>query len=306
MRSLSIVFVLLFSVIGFGQSIPQQLDDVGVTIRAGQAEGSGVIVTRQSEGQTLNFVLTAGHVVDGLRTTRLVGNKTVVEFRDAQVVKQLVENGRNVGEMSLNAEVIKYSDIDHGDDIAVLLLRKRNFINTGIKFYLDDQIPSTGTELYHCGSMLGTTGSNSLTSGIISNVGRLIDDKEYDQYDGGAKAGSSGGILALKSDGRYVGMLTRGASDVFTLFTPIRRIRHWAEDEKMMWLLDETIAVPSLKEIEDIKVESSPKDNVLEAAKDVMPVSLQDDSGKVEFKLYNRPCVCGENCKCEDCQCEVK
>lgn len=283
---LAILITIVSTGYGMAQGIPQQLQDVGVTIRAESSEGSGVIVTRISEGQTLNFVLTAAHVVDGLRTTHTVGNKTVVVFKDAQVVKQLVENGRKVGEMSLDAEVIKYSNIDHGHDIAVLLLRKRNFISTGVKFYLDDTIPESGTEIYHCGSMLGTAGSNSLTSGIVSNVGRLIDDKEYDQYDGGAKPGSSGGTLALKSDGRYVGMLTRGASDVFTLFTPIRRIKGWAQEEDMMWLLDENVPVPSLKVIDDIKVESSPADSaVLES---VVPKGVPLDLEEKEvFELYD-------------------
>ena len=56
--------------------LSQHLQDVSVTVKSGFGEGSGVIVTREVEvapnvKQKVNFVWTAAHVVDGLRSGRV-------------------------------------------------------------------------------------------------------------------------------------------------------------------------------------------------------------------------------------------
>ena len=50
-------------------SVPDDLQQVSVTIKAGDAQGSGTLVTRQIGEDTVTFIWTAAHVVDGLRTT---------------------------------------------------------------------------------------------------------------------------------------------------------------------------------------------------------------------------------------------
>ncbi len=93
--------------------LAQYLQDISVTIRAAGGEGSGVL-KRTRDGTT--WVWTAGHVVAGLRKTRQVidsktgATKTLVEFDDAKVVKLLIENGRTVGRVEVDAEVVRYSD----------------------------------------------------------------------------------------------------------------------------------------------------------------------------------------------------
>ena len=84
------------------------MQDVSVTIRADYGQGSGVIVTREikdgDKNITVNFVWTAAHVVDNLRHVRQIidpktgQSKNVIEFKDAAIVKELVEDGRRVGE----------------------------------------------------------------------------------------------------------------------------------------------------------------------------------------------------------------
>ena len=116
----------------------QHLQDVSVTVKSGFGEGSGVIVTREVEvapnvKQKVNFVWTAAHVVDGLRSVRVeIKNgkpQTLIEFKDAQIVKELVEDGRRVGEIKMEAKVIKYSDAENGEDLALLMVRKKGFID---------------------------------------------------------------------------------------------------------------------------------------------------------------------------------
>ncbi len=134
------------------------LQDISVTIKTNQGEGSGVIKTRLVGGKKINFVWTAGHVVDSLRSVEEVidpvsGTKRqIIRFQDARVVKELTESGRRVGELAMDAKVIRYSK---DEDLALLQLRKTGFVDASVVFYLDDEIPPLGTRLLHVGSLLG-------------------------------------------------------------------------------------------------------------------------------------------------------
>ena len=249
------------------KSVTDHLQDVSVTIRSEGAqsigEGSGVIFTRKDEkGNIVNFVWTAAHVVDNLRTERkvVVGGtlRTVVEFKDAKIIKVIRQGGRVVGRLELDAEVVKYSDAVDGHDLALLKIRRYNFITDTVVFNLDDAIPLLGTELYHVGSLLGQFGSNSMTDGIYSQTGRVfpeLNKKIFDQTTVAAFPGSSGGGVYLKSDSRYVGMLVRGAGETFNFIVPTRRMKQWAKDNDIMWALDPAVAMPTADKIEKIVVE---------------------------------------------------
>jgi hypothetical protein len=236
--------------------IADHLQNVSVTIRSesdwAAGEGSGVIFARlDKNGNWVNFVWTAAHVVDNLRTERKVvvsgATKTLVEFRDAKIIKSIRQNGRVVGRLELDAEVVKYSNAKDGHDLALLRVRKLNFIKSGVTFYLDEKIPKLGTELYHVGSLLGYFGSNSMTDGIYSSHGRVIpsiNKKIFDQTTVAAFPGSSGGGVYLKKDGRYVGMVVRGAGETFNLIVPVRRMIDWATENNLMWALDAKVPLP--------------------------------------------------------------
>ena len=238
------------------EGIPDYLQDISVTIRAERSEGSGVAFNRDG----ITYIWTAAHVVDGLRTTRSVVDpktgtpRTVVEFKDAKVVKTLIDEGRTVGRLEMDAEVIRYSDADHGEDLALLRVRKKGFIETTARFYLDKSIPTLGTRLLHVGSLLGQQGSNSMTTGIMSQHGRLIGKTVYDQTTVTAFPGSSGGGVYLE-DGRYVGMLVRGAGEGFNLIVPARRMRNWAERAGVSWALDPEVKMPSEEKLKAMPIE---------------------------------------------------
>lgn len=253
----------------------QHLQDVSVTVKTGGGEGSGVIVTREVETspnvkQKVNFVWTAAHVVDGLRSVRNTikdGRPSkVVEFRDAQIVQELVENGRRVGEIKMEAKVIKYSDSENGEDLALLMIRKKGFVDKSVTFYQGEGKPvAIGTELYHVGSLLGQTGSNSMTRGICSQVGRVLDlgtgdGVVFDQTTVTAFPGSSGGGVFLsersgEKSGQYMGMLVRGAGETFNLIVPVRRMRDYAKKYNVLWAIDTGVKVPTLQEITSLSVE---------------------------------------------------
>jgi len=237
--------------------VAQFLDDISVTIGAGKSEGSGVLKNRDG----VTYVWTAAHVVSELRSLRDIvdpktGTKrTIVEFQDATVMKQLVEDGRTVGKVQFDAEVLRYSNAETGHDLALLRVRKKNFFHSSAQFYLEDNIPPVGTELYHVGSLLGQFGANSLTTGVLSRVGRVLEGNVYDQTTVDAFPGSSGGGVYLKDDGRYVGMLVRGTNGGFHLVVPIRRMREWANTAEVAWALDDTVPMPSDAELKKLPIE---------------------------------------------------
>jgi hypothetical protein len=263
------------------QSTAEHLQNVSVTIRAegpfSAGEGSGVIFTRKdSEGSLVNFVWTAAHVVDNLRTERKVlvngSPKTLVEFKDPVVVKEIRQNGRTVGRLQMDAEVLKYSESEDGHDLALLRVRKLNFVHDSVVFYLDEKIPPLGTDLLHVGSLLGQFGANSMTDGIYSQHGRVIKSLNkhiFDQTTCVAFPGSSGGGVFLKQDGntRYIGMLVRGAGEGFNLIVPVRRMVDYCEKNKIMWALDANVEMPSEDELKKMSIENTPKEK--EEAKDV-------------------------------------
>lgn len=283
-----IVLAVAMSSFAYASDIAQHLQDVSVTIKSASdysaSEGSGVLITRElkvkGKDVKVNFVWTAAHVIDNLRSTRQVigkdgQKKTVVEFRDAQIVKELVERGRKVGELKMDAKVILYSDADEGQDLALLMVRKQGFVDANAAFYLDgDKQVDIGTQLFHVGSLLGQSGANSMTSGIMSQVGRVLQlgsggGTVFDQTTCAAFPGSSGGGV-FKTDGKYVGMLVRGAGETFNLIVPVRRMHKWASKRDVLWALDPTINMPTLEQIQNIEPEDAAADHDVVEHSDAM------------------------------------
>jgi hypothetical protein len=80
----------------------------------------------------------------------------------------------------------------------------------------------------------------------------------FDQTDTAALGGSSGGLLARKSDGRFIGMITLGlgSGDNFHWYVPARSIHDWATETNVLWLFDPTCERPTEEDIEKIILES--------------------------------------------------
>jgi S1-C subfamily serine protease len=245
---------------------------VSVTIKAGSAQGSGTLVTRKIGDDTATFIWTAAHVVDGLRTTRTIVTpqgtpRILVEYRDAEIVQERQQDGRRVGEVKYDCKIIKVSDADYGEDLAVLMVRCKGayLLNVCAKFHKDpNYIPPIGIDLSHCGSLLGQFGANSYTTGVLSQTGRTLamkgaNVKVFDQVTAVAFPGSSGGGMFLKENGEYIGMLTQGVMKLqgFNFIVPVRRVHAWAKDAKIEWAINPDVPMPSLKEIDAIAVEDA-------------------------------------------------
>ena len=282
MKNLIITSILLLSAITClvanpkeRQRVSQYLQDISVTIRSeaqySKSEGSGVLVNRTIDKEKVTFVWTCAHVIRNLRSVRSViehgAPKKIVEFDDVRIIKELIESGRRVGEIKMDATVIKYSAAEDGEDLALLMVRAKDYGKSSAKFYLnkEPQIIPIGTPLYHVGSLLGQMGANSMTTGIISQIGRIHNKVEFDQTTVTAFPGSSGGGVFLQT-GEYVGMIARGAGEGFNLMVPIRRMERWAKNHDILWALDPKIEVPSIEDIKKLPIENRSKPEESEGA----------------------------------------
>lgn len=271
--------------------VAQFLQDISVTIHSSSnyqtSEGSGVLINREIEGEKISFVLTCAHVIENLRKikSKIIEGRTlkVIEFKDASIIKEIVESGRRVGEIKMEAEVIKYSSASDGHDLAVLMVRAKDYAKTSAQFYIspDKPIISIGTPLFHVGSLLGQMGANSMTSGIVSQVGRVENKFEFDQTTVTAFPGSSGGGVFLQ-DGRYMGMIVRGAGEGFNLIVPIRRILSWADEHGLTWLFDTSLETPPLKIIREMPLETSLSD---QDSNDDSNIKNNEFSGDLPFLI---------------------
>lgn len=227
------------------------LQATSVNIKAGSSEGSGTVVLRKVGAADTAFVVTAAHVVEGLRQVNdqiVNGEKRQhVTYRDAQVVQEVstTTGDRIVGDSRLDAKILS---VDHSRDIAVLQLRAIGTLRASATFFAGKDVPAVGTEIYHCGAPGGqdTGGTATLTAGIVSRTGVRIPDFGgsdhgiFDQTDCAGLPGSSGGMVCRRANGEWIGMITLGLQGAgnFHWFVPIRNVREFCEQAKCKWLLD--------------------------------------------------------------------
>jgi hypothetical protein len=241
-----ILLTLLFlPFLAFGNPISDHLQEASVTIISNGGEGSGVIFTRGGK----QYVWTAGHVV---AHNRHVSKQGVTTFDDVSVVRPIVEHGELIGLTLVHAAIIKFSNPDKGRDLALLKLTDGVLPASSVQFYLGQAIPPNGTPLFHVGSLEGfSEGANSLTTGIMSFVGRPYQNILYDQVSVTAFPGSSGGGVFLQEDGRYIGMLVRGSGETFNLIVPVREMIRWSKENGVYWALDDRAPVTPISQIEN-------------------------------------------------------
>jgi len=67
-------------------------------------------------------------------------------------------------------------------------------------------------------------------------------------------------MVTFESDGRLLGVLTLGlqGTDTFHYAVPVRRIKEWASEINIKWLLDPKEKMPSEDELRKIPLENSP------------------------------------------------
>lgn len=244
--------------------VPEYLDKISVSVVAGsgyqKAEGSGTLFIREVDGKRTTFVWTAGHVVQHMRSTEesIVDGKPVkkVTFGNPKLLRQIKNaDGKRVGEITVDARVIRFSAADK-HDLALLLVLSEDGLKSDetAEFYpKGGKLPRIGTHLNHCGSFLGSDASNSYSEGTLSANGRILFKVDFLQSTTPAYPGSSGGIVA-NDDGKYMGMLVRGAGSDFNLSVPVSRMWKWAADNGVEWAMNPKLSV-TMKQINALPVE---------------------------------------------------
>ena len=268
MKTLIALATLIATTAMASEAIAPYLASISVTVRAQagyrKAEGSGTLFKRKVGTNDVYFCFTAGHVIEHLRSVRdvIVDGKPVkkVSFADPSLVRKLrnPKTGRIVGEVVVSARVIKFSKGDD-EDLAILrVMADKLGANKGLKFRSATAgLVPLGTTLTHCGSLLGSDGANSITTGILSQHGRLIGKVDFCQSTGVAFPGSSGGGVCTSKDGLYMGMLVRGTSvQGFNLLVPVQRMYAWCKRNKIEWAMDASRKVTEA-EIAKVAVEDS-------------------------------------------------
>jgi len=215
------------------QSVPYcDLMRISVKIEAKTASGSGVVMSRIIDGKVINFVWTAGHVVEHV--------KTEAGFDKVQVIREIRVNGLLKREEKANARVIAYSD-KYDEDLALLEIEEAGFFPKyfGFTFNVEPQYP--GTPVVHVGATYGLYGS--VTLGIVAQTDRELKGQRFDQTTCLCYPGSSGGGI-FTYEGECIGLITRGVGPGLNFIVPARRIKAWAEREGIAWAFDRTIPVP--------------------------------------------------------------
>lgn len=186
--------------------------------------GSGVVVKR---GNSL-FVWTAAHVVSNVDSV-VVGS-------------YLRERGEKVGVIQYSAKIIARNE---SLDLALLWLSGGGSYFGSVVF-ADEAPLRVGQSVYHVGNYWGADFDDSVSIGVISQVGvtpvstKWPWNTQLDQTTAFVTYGSSGGGIFRHSDNLLVGIIVGspapGISDV-NLFVPVRKILAWAKSESLLWAM---------------------------------------------------------------------
>lgn len=209
-----------------------------VTIRHGEIHGSGTIITKKIHGKEYNFILTCGHVVEGL-----VNAEGIIDDTNLFATQPEYSSGKIVGNREYKLKVLQYEG-HVGEDVAVLLVEDEIIVNTSTKFAPDDWKPRVGDNVYHIGTPNHLDLTNSMLFGHISNIGRVIEHRIYVQLQAGIAGGCSGGGV-FNEQGEYIGMVCRSAGESYGFAIPLDRINRYLIKNGFGWLTDSAIAVPA-------------------------------------------------------------
>lgn len=245
-------------------SIPEYLQSISVKVIVGSGAGSGIAFTRKdANGKDVTFIWTAAHIFthhDDVDIFSFLPDQQSNNFAVstppsptlyADIQQIIVKDGITIVKTNKSTKLFKFSDDDNGQDLAVLKVNGPFFNTNTVVFDLSNRIPKIGEPLYSMAAPYGYWGSLSI--GIYSFIGRNIDDMLFDQSTTIVFPGSSGGGL-FAFNGLYEGMSNIMKASNINFITPIRRIQQWVKAEKIEWLIDPTIPMPSDKEIKKINM----------------------------------------------------
>lgn len=200
----------------------EHMQESVVLIQASGGQGSGVVVERENDkGKTRAFVWTANHVVEN--------------DVEVKIVKGIRTEGHRAGQAEFIARVIGR---DKDRDVALLWLDAPAGYFRAAEFAEDAPI-RVGTPLTHVGNVRGIAFEDSVSIGVMSQIGLKPEGWLWELTDQAALAayfGSSGGPIFRTSDKAVVGLTVGGVvGSGFMNFVPVRVIEAFANENTLYW-----------------------------------------------------------------------
>lgn len=218
------------------QNIFQNMQDVSVMIRTGgHTVGSALIVERQIPGPAgttvqTTFLISCAHVFQGLDSGM------------SYTAAKHYFSGNNCTQCRTVECPCHVIFIDKTNDLAILTVATNIFNKGSVRFPDESQTPpQLGDKLFHIGCFFGDVGSCSLSTGIVSKIGRVIKGVSYDQTNCDIFPGSSGGGI-FNEKGECVGIALASIAKEqgqkgFGLYVPIRKMREVFNKAGFGWVL---------------------------------------------------------------------
>lgn len=188
-----------------------------VLIATKESQGTGIVVKRKNDlGQTRVFVWTAAHVI---------GDEV-----KADVKIEIRNDYHRVGETKFTGSVIAISKLV---DVAVLWVDAPESYFVGAEFASEVPLP-VGSAVYHVGNFLGTDFDNSVSTGVVSQLGVKPGDgfpwPVADQFTSLVIPGSSGGPVFDDSNDKVVGVAVGSVMRSFFFYVPTRALSVFADN----------------------------------------------------------------------------
>jgi hypothetical protein len=255
---------------------PDYLRSISVTVDLPKSEGAGVAFTRKdSQGKDVTFIWTDAHVVTKDTTIQHAIYKLdqffgVIYQESTEITEPIVQTNINIIKLGCTiegisspkvisftneVEVIKYSDKDTGEDLAILKVKGDYLNKNSVKFALNES-PKYGEDLYVIGSP--NEDDESICTAVVACPGRVNDGKLFDQITGFIHGGSSGGGAFLKRNGECIGLVRAVEKVGLNFIIPTRRMLQWARRENVEWALNPNVPMPTDEELKHLPLKDRP------------------------------------------------
>ena len=260
-----------------------------VRVRTKKAGGSGTVVySNKSDNEVYTYVITNHHVIaDSIHVEKkwdpVLKKKTDKEILDTVSVEFFKYNNysHSIGSFAVEADIVAYSDVEGGQDWALLRTRdKENIADFVASIFPLSDINNIHIfdDCYAVGASLGHPPVAS--NGMITYMDDEIDHYKYWMSSAPTIFGNSGGAVYRYSPKRkhyeYIGVPSRisiqpmgFSADAIThmgYFIPINRIYDLLDANDYQFIYDSSKAIEDCKESRKSKLEPSTKEDKNEDA----------------------------------------
>jgi len=237
-----------------------------VRVRTKKAGGSGTVVYSESyKDEVYTYIITNQHVINDSvhiekRWDPVLKRKVDKEILDTVYVEYFKYNNysHTVGSFAVEADIVAYSEVDGGQDWALLRVRdKENKADWVANMFPLEDIENVHIfdDCYAVGASLGHPPVAS--NGMITYMDDEIDHFKYWMSSAPTIFGNSGGAVYRWSGGRkqyeYIGIPSRisiqpmgFSADAIThmgYFIPIDRVYSLLEDNDYQFIYDSSISI---------------------------------------------------------------